>query len=63
MYCIYVSIDGKNIQRVINDYNQVVTSNTVQELMPLSKDIKNKYTNMNVSIVDMDSGAILVDYQ
>lgn len=63
MYCIYVSIDGKNIQQVINDYNQVVTSNTVQELMPLSKDIKNKYTNMNVSIVDMDSGAILVDYQ
>ena len=63
MYCIYVSINGKNIQQVINDYNQVVTSSTVQELMPLAKDIKNKYTNMSVSIVDMDSGAILVDYQ
>lgn len=63
MYCIYVSINGKNIQQVINDHNQVITSNTVEELMPLSKYIKNNYTNMNVSIVDMDSGAILIDYQ
>lgn len=63
MYCIYVSNNGTNIQKVINDANEVVRTDNLQALMSFAKDIKNKYPTLNVSIVEEDTDAIIVDYQ
>lgn len=63
MYCIYVSNNGTNIQKVINDANEVVRTDNLQALMGFAKDIKNKYPTLNVSIVEEDTDAIIVDYQ
>lgn len=62
MYCIYVSTGGNNIQKVVTN-NQVVTSENIQALMPVAKNIKVKKPEMNVTIVDIDTGSIVVDYQ
>ena len=62
MYCIYVSTDGNNIQKVVTN-NQVVTSENIQALMPVAKNIKVNKPEMNVTIVDIDTGSIVVDYQ
>lgn len=63
MYCIYVSRNGQNIQKVVDDNNQVVSSNMVQALMDYAKFIKEKYPYLNVSIVDEELNSIEVDYQ
>ena len=63
MYCIYVSNNGTNIQKVINDSGEIVRTDNLQALMDFAKRIKNKYPTLNVSIVEEDTDAIIVDYQ
>lgn len=63
MYCIYVSNNGTNIQKVIDNNNQVVSSNMIQPLMDYAKEIKARYPYLNVSIVDEELNSIEVDYQ
>ena len=63
MYCIYVSNNGTNIQKVINDNGEIVRTDDIQALMDFAKKIKNKYPTLNVSIVEEGTDAIIVDYQ
>lgn len=63
MYCIYVSNNGTNIQKVINDSGEIVRTDNLQALMDFAKRIKDKYLTLNVSIVEEDTDAIIVDYQ
>lgn len=63
MYCIYVSNNGINIQKVINDNGEIVRTDNLQALMDFAKRIKDKYLTLNVSIVEEDTDAIIVDYQ
>lgn len=63
MYCIYVSNNGTNIQKVINDNGEIVRTDSLQTLMDFARSIKNKYPTLNVSIVEEETDAIIVDYQ
>ena len=63
MYCIYVSNNGINIQKVINDNGEIVRTDDIQALMDFAKKIKNRYPTLNVSIVEEGTDAIIVDYQ
>ena len=51
------------IQKVINDANEVVRTDDLRALMSFAKKIKDNYPDLNVSVVEEDTDAIIVDYQ